>query len=80
MGISNVATATNGVLVVLVGGRVIDAYASGGDPAFGPRAAFLIGPVFFALGALLLRPVDERRREDPVPALAAPEVTPAPAA
>ena len=81
MGISNVATATNGVLVVLVGGRVIDAYASGGDPAFGPRAAFLIGPVFFALGALLLRPVDERRREDPAPdpVPATPEVTPAPA-
>jgi MFS family permease len=82
MGISNVATATNGVLVTIVGGVVVDAFVSGGDPAFGPRAAFLIGPVFFTLGALLLRPVDERRREDPAPPVPDGEmgISPAPAA
>ncbi len=67
MGISNVATATNGVFVAFIGGLVIDAFVRGGDAPIGPRAAFLIGPVFFAIGALLLRPVDERRREDPTP-------------
>ena len=30
----------------------------------GPRAADLLGVACFALAALLLRPVDERRRED----------------
>ena len=72
MGISNVATATNGVFAAFLGGLVIDAYVRGDDPAFGPRAAFLLGPVAFAIGALLLRPVDERRREDPTPTVAAP--------
>jgi MFS family permease len=80
MGISNVATATNGVFTVIVGGIVIDAYVRGADPAFGPRAAFLLGPIAFAIGALLLRPVDERRREDPAPPLPVEvEASPAPA-
>ena len=80
MGISNVATATNGVMAAFLGGLVIDAYVRGDDPAFGPRAAFLLGPIAFAIGALLLRPVDERRREDPAPPLPVEvEVSPAPA-
>ena len=83
MGISNVATATNGVFVTFLGGLIIDAFVRGGDSAIGPRAAFLIGPLFFALGALLLRPVDERRREDPAPPVPGDGemgVSPAPAA
>jgi hypothetical protein len=42
---------------------------------FGPRAALWLGVALFGLGALLLRPVDERRREDlPAPAMAVPAV------
>jgi MFS family permease len=77
MGISNVATATNGVVAGFVGGIMVDQLAAAGNPAFGPRLAFLIAPVWFLIGALLLRPVQEGRREDaPVleAALSAPPV------
>jgi MFS family permease len=71
MGISNVATATNGVVAGFIGGFIVDRLAASGDPALGPRLAFLVAPIWFALGALLLRPVDQRRREDaPLPELA----------
>ncbi len=71
MGISNVATATNGVVAGFIGGYIVDRLAASGDPALGPRLAFLLGPIWFAIGALLLHPVDQRRREDtPVPELA----------
>ena len=63
MGISNVATATNGVISMFIGGVLIDAFVRVGAPELGPRAALLLAPVWFALGALLLRPVVERRRE-----------------
>ncbi len=72
MGISNVATATNGVISMFIGGVLIDAFVRAQAPELGPRAALLLAPVWFALGALLLRPVVERRREA--------EVSPAPAA
>jgi hypothetical protein len=39
-----------------------------GNPSAGPRAAFLLAPIWFAIGAWLLRPVDERRREGDRPA------------
>ena len=68
MGISNVATATNGVVAGFIGGFIIDAFQRAGNPAIGPRVAFLTAPVFFAVGALLLRPVDARRRDGDVPA------------
>jgi MFS family permease len=83
MGISNVATATNGVTATIVGGLIIDAFQRAGTPADGPRVAFILGPIWLAIGALLLRPVDERRREgeaplpEPVPE---PLVSPEPAA
>jgi MFS family permease len=60
MGLSNVATASAGVLALAVGGTIMD-LVGGGD---GPRAALWIAVALFGLGALLLRPVDERRRED----------------
>jgi hypothetical protein len=66
MGISNVATATNGVVSGFIGGIIVDQLATAGNPAIGPRLAFLVAPVWFAIGALLLRPVREGRREDPV--------------
>ncbi|HYH92507.1 MAG TPA: MFS transporter [Candidatus Saccharimonadales bacterium] len=59
MGLSNVATASAGVLAIAVGGSLMDAV--GGDA--GPRAALWLGVALFGVGALLLRPVDERRRE-----------------
>jgi MFS family permease len=71
MGLSNVATASAGVLAVATGGTLMDLV---GGP-FGPRAALWLGVALFGLGALLLRPVDERRREDlPAPAMAVPAV------
>jgi MFS family permease len=68
MGISNVATATNGVVSLFIGGIVIDLFVRMGNPTAGPRAAFLLAPVWFAIGAWLLRPVDARRREGDAPA------------
>ena len=75
MGLSNVATASAGVLALAVGGTIMD-IVGGGD---GPRAALWLAVGLFGLGALLLRPVDERRREDFAPAAtpAAPEAAPA---
>jgi MFS family permease len=83
MGLSNVATASSGVLAVAVGGTLMDV-VGGAD---GPRAALWMAVVLIGVGAALLRPVDERRREDfppsvdvpdePVFAPTAPEATPA---
>jgi MFS-type transporter involved in bile tolerance (Atg22 family) len=58
MGMSNVATASSGALALVVGGTILDTVAAG------PRAAMAVGIGFYLLAALLLRPVDERRRED----------------
>jgi MFS family permease len=60
MGLSNVATASSGVLAVAIGGTLMDV-VGGSD---GPRAALWFAVALFGVGALLLRPVDERRRED----------------
>jgi MFS family permease len=62
MGISNVATATNGVISAFIGGVLIDSFVRAGTPDLGPRAAFLLAPVWFTIGALLLRPVVEPAR------------------
>lgn len=62
MGISNVATATNGVIAAFIGGVLVDALVSAGSPSLGPRLAFLLAPVWFTIGALLLRPVVEPAR------------------
>lgn len=62
MGISNVATATNGVISAFIGGVLIDAFVRAGTPDLGPRVAFLLAPVWFTIGALLLRPVVEPAR------------------
>ena len=75
MGLSNVATASAGVLAIAVGGTLMDVIG-GGD---GPRAALWMAVGLFAVGALLLRPVDERRRDDipaPAPMPRSPEVSP----
>jgi MFS family permease len=71
MGISNVATATSGIIALLSGGGLMDVVNATAGYGNGPRAAFLLAVVFFALGALLLRPVVEPRRAAPVPTPAA---------
>jgi MFS family permease len=67
MGLSNVATASAGVLAVATGGTLMDLVGG----SIGPRAALWFAVALFGLGALLLRPVDERRREE-APAAAVP--------
>ncbi len=64
MGLSNVATASAGVLAIAIGGTLMDLVGGPGGDGSGPRAALWMGVVLLGVGALLLRPVDERRRED----------------
>mgnify|MGYP001592979164 CR=1 FL=1 len=66
MGISNVATASSGVLAIAFGGQIIDRVNAlvGIELGLGPRAAIAFGVACYVIGALLLRPVVERRRED----------------
>ena len=68
MGLSNVATASSGVLALGVGGTLMDLVGGVHLDGSGPRAALWMGVVLLGIGALLLWPVDERRREDlPLP-------------
>jgi len=64
MGISNVATATNGVVSAFIGGILVDALVRAEAPTLGPRIAFLLAPLWFLIGALLLRPVVEPERHE----------------
>jgi MFS family permease len=67
MGLSNVATASAGVLAIAVGGTLMDIVGGPSLDGSGPRAALWMAVALMGVGALLLRPVDERRREaDPV--------------
>ncbi|HTC86001.1 MAG TPA: MFS transporter [Candidatus Acidoferrum sp.] len=65
MGISNLATGSAGTIAQLIGGAIVMDTVGRvfGDP-IGPRATMGLAVVCYAIGALLLRPVDERRRED----------------
>jgi len=64
MGISNVATASSGVVAIAVALKlVMDTVTVAVDPATGPRAAMVVGIACYGIGALLLRPVRERRAE-----------------
>ena len=60
MGLSNVATGSAGILAIAFGGTLMDTVGG----AAGPRAAMWLAVVLMGIGAVLLRPVDERRRED----------------
>jgi MFS family permease len=64
MGLSNVATAAAGVLAIAVGGTLMDLVGGPEGGGLGPRAALWLGVVLLGVGAILLKPVDERRRED----------------
>jgi MFS family permease len=63
MGISNIAVGLAGPVALLLAGPIMDAVGGATGSGEGPRAAFLAGIALFALGALLLRPVDPRPRE-----------------
>jgi Na+/melibiose symporter-like transporter len=64
MGISNVATASAGTVALALGGAaVMDTVNHAFGYGTGPRAALGLGVVCYILGALLLKPVVERRRE-----------------
>ena len=72
MGISNVATASAGTVALAIGGAaVMDTVNHVFGYGVGPRAALGFGVVCYLLGALLLRPVVERRRELDTSVLAA---------
>ena len=73
MGISNVATASAGTFALAAGGAgVMDTVNNWLGYGAGPRAALLLGVFCYLVGAILLHPVVERRREDvPAPAGAA---------
>jgi MFS family permease len=62
MGISNVVTGAAGPIAVTIGGIAMDRVGAV-DFALGPRVAYAFAILYYALGALLLRPVDARRRE-----------------
>jgi MFS family permease len=64
MGISNVATACAGPVALLTGGTLMDLVGGPEEAGSGPRAAFVVAIGMFALGAILLRPVVEGRRDD----------------
>jgi hypothetical protein len=67
MGISNVGTAMAGPVAALLGGLTMDVVART-DLAASPRAAYLVGVLFFVIAAILLRPVDPTRRDGDVEA------------
>ena len=64
MGISNVATATSGIVAVMTGGLLLDRINAALGYGVGPRWAFGLAAVYFAVGALLLRPVVEPDRAE----------------
>jgi MFS family permease len=65
MGMSNVATASAGILALGLGGVLLDVVNRLLGYGTGPRAAFVLAVVLYGVGAFFLRPVDERRREEP---------------
>lgn len=69
MGISNVVTGASGALAGAIAFVILD-YGNRISYGLGPRLAFGVACGYYLLGAVLLRPVDERRRED-VPVAAA---------
>ena len=72
MGISNVATATAGLVGLAIGAVVIDVTNAVIGEGVGPRIAIALSVPLLAIGALLLRPVKEPHRggeaPEPVPA------------
>jgi MFS family permease len=59
MGLSNVATTSSTVIAVATGGLLLDAVNLGFGLGAGPRAAYLLGAIYYVVAALALRPVVE---------------------
>jgi MFS family permease len=81
MGISNVVTGASGALAAAIGFVILD-FGNKISYGLGPRLAFAVACCYYVLGALLLRPVNEHRREDAPEAepVSDPVVSPVPAA
>ena len=73
MGISNVATATSGIVQLMSAAVVLDVGNAVLGYGVGPRLVFALAVVFLVIGAFLLRPVDPRPREERLAAEAAAE-------
>jgi MFS family permease len=59
MGLSNVATTASTIFAVMTGGLVIDAVNTALGIGAGPRAAYLLGAVYYVVAGVALRPVVE---------------------
>ena len=64
MGLSNVATTASTVFAVATGGLVLDFVNGIAGVGTGPRAAYLLGAVYYIVSALTLRPVVEPDRRN----------------
>lgn len=64
MGISNVATASAGILAIAVGGLILDWVGGSNGAAAGPVAAMWTAASLLIVGAVLLIPVNERHRPE----------------
>jgi hypothetical protein len=73
MGLSNVATGSSTVLAVASGGLLLDATNAAFGFGTGPRAAYLLGALYYVVAMLLLRPVREPRRSSAAPAASSDE-------
>ena len=62
MGLSNVATGSSTVFAVMTGGLVLDLVNNVFGIGTGPRAAYLLGAVYYLVSIVLLRPVVEPAR------------------
>ncbi len=62
MGLSNVATGSSTLFAIASGGIVIDVVNSIAGTGTGPRAAYLLGVVYYVIASLMLRPVQEPPR------------------
>ena len=64
MGLSNVATGSSTVFAVMTGGLVLDFFNTTFGRGTGPRAAYVLGAVYYVIAMICLRPVVEpdRRR------------------
>jgi MFS family permease len=62
MGLSNVATGSSTVFAVMTGGLTLDLFNNVFGLGTGPRAAYLLGAVYYLVAIVLLRPVVEPDR------------------
>ena len=62
MGLSNVATGSSTVFAVMTGGLTLDLFNNVFGLGTGPRAAYLLGAVYYLVAIILLRPVVEPDR------------------